>query len=111
MDQVEVIGRYREAPLLRLVGKCDHTSDLVGENLSAAYVQQAVDRALAEQDLAPQQVMLVPQCEPTPHYALPVIDQQLHAHRAQQTRLAAALEVALRTPLRPGMVAPRGLRS
>ncbi len=42
-DQVEVVGRFKQTPTLRFIGRIAQTSDLVGEKLSEAFVQGAIE--------------------------------------------------------------------
>lgn len=52
-DEIEVVDRYHETPLVRFVGKTDATSDLVGEKLNDAQVEAAMHSACAMLGLTP----------------------------------------------------------
>jgi hypothetical protein len=43
-DELQVVGHLGQAPRVRLVGRLDRGSDLVGEKLTAAFVGAALDR-------------------------------------------------------------------
>lgn len=45
-DRVRVLGRYRETPCLRFLGRESVVSDLVGEKLNDAFVREALHRVL-----------------------------------------------------------------
>jgi hypothetical protein len=45
-DRVDVVGRHRQAPCLRFVGRSNDVSDLVGEKLHAGFVHDALTRVL-----------------------------------------------------------------
>lgn len=96
MDQVRVIGFYNQAPLLRFVGKCDCTSDLVGEKLNAAFVQSVLERTLAKLDIVAQSVELSPQCREQPYYLLRLVDNRLAQNHQLREQLRAEVEAALR---------------
>ena len=48
-DRVRVVGRWRETPCLRFIGRGNDTSDLVGEKLEEGFVRQALQRVFAEE--------------------------------------------------------------
>lgn len=60
-DIVEVTGRYRQAPLLRFLGKEAAISDRFGEKLHEGHVQTALDAACARFAVTPAFAMLA--CE------------------------------------------------
>jgi hypothetical protein len=84
-DLVEVVGHVGQTPTLRLVGRADARSDLVGEKLDERFVQAAFARVLPDLPFA----TLVPLLGPPARYAL------LSDRRVAPERLAA-LDVALR---------------
>ena len=59
-DEVEIVGRSGQCPLLRFVGRGDRVSDMVGEKLAESHVRLALDRALAACGAAPRFALLVP---------------------------------------------------
>lgn len=72
-DEVEVLGRWRQAPRVRFRGRLDGGSDLAGEKLSPARVEAALAAALALQatPLPPRFALLAPLVrERPPGYAL-----------------------------------------
>jgi hypothetical protein len=74
-DEVEVVGFLAECPLLRFLGKTDHTCDLVGEKVAETHVRQVLERELGRLELEPRFVLLAPIMDRPPHYRLYV---QLH---------------------------------
>ncbi len=58
-DIVEVTGKLNQCPLLRFVGRSNQTTDLVGEKLQESFVQQCIDRTLAEQSITASFAMLL----------------------------------------------------
>lgn len=69
-DLVEVTGFENRCPLLRLIGRADRVSDLVGEKLGEPHVQVVLDRVFAVHRLAPRFAMVVPVAEDMPRYRL-----------------------------------------
>jgi hypothetical protein len=59
-DEVEVIGREHDCPLLRFLGKADRVSDLVGEKLAEPHVRDVLERLFAAQKLTPSFALLAP---------------------------------------------------
>jgi hypothetical protein len=59
-DEVRVVGHLNECPLLKFLGKADHTSDLVGEKLGEPHVRAVLQRAFESQRARPRFAMLVP---------------------------------------------------
>src|SRR5262249_25945009 len=59
-DLVEVTGFENECPLIRLVGRADRRTDLVGEKLSELHVQSVLQRVFARYGLTPRFAMVVP---------------------------------------------------
>mgnify|MGYP005841731369 CR=1 FL=1 len=62
-DRVRVIGYEGEAPLLRLLGRGTVTSDLCGEKLTEAFIQEQLNGHAGF-------ALLVPVPQKTPHYRL-----------------------------------------
>lgn len=87
-DEVEVLGRFARAPLVRFVGRSDGVSDLAGEKLSPGRVGEALARCL--RGPAPDLAFLAPRPD-APGYRLYV---ELPTEQAEA--LAARLERALR---------------
>jgi len=58
-DIVEVTGKLNQCPLLRFVGRSNQTTDLVGEKLQESFVQNCIDRTLAERNITPSFAMLL----------------------------------------------------
>ncbi len=92
-DEVEIIGRFREAPLCRFVGKRDGGSDLAGEKLSTGRVGEVLEAALSTVGLEPAFCMLTPRWGEPPRYVLWV---EADAPEASLERLAAAVDAGLR---------------
>lgn len=69
-DEIEVVGRLEQCPLVRFLGKSDCTCDLVGEKLSESFVRQAVLDACAAVACEPRFALLVPVEENPPRYRL-----------------------------------------
>ena len=69
-DLVEVTGFHNRCPLLRLVGRTNQVSDLVGEKLSDDFAREALDRAFTRAPLPHRHRMLAPALKPIPHYQL-----------------------------------------
>jgi hypothetical protein len=97
MDQVRVVGFYNQIPQLRFVGKCDRTSDLVGEKLNAAFVQSVLEETFAKLNVVPQSVELAAQCRENPYYLLRLVDARLAQDHSLCERLRTEIETALRT--------------
>ncbi len=70
-DVVEVVGRYRQCPLIRFVGRANAVSDWFGEKLHERHVSAALDDLLARRGWQPLFVMLACDAEhPQPAYTL-----------------------------------------
>ncbi len=59
-DRIRVTGFAQDTPCLRFVGRGNLVSDLFGEKLHGAFVQQVIDRALAEQHIHARFALLAP---------------------------------------------------
>ncbi|MCO6459745.1 MAG: GH3 auxin-responsive promoter family protein, partial [Pirellulaceae bacterium] len=94
-DQVQVLGHYRDCPLLRFVGKADCTSDLVGEKLSEPQVRQAMEDVADQLGLRLEFALLVPIREPRDHYRLYLQTGGEPLSASQAGRLAAQLQTRL----------------
>lgn len=84
-DLVEVVGQVGRTPTLRLVGRADARSDLVGEKLDERFVQAAFARVLPELSFA----TLAPLIGPPARYVL-------LSERPVQPERMTALDSALR---------------
>jgi hypothetical protein len=84
-DCVRVVGRVGATPTLRFVGRKNKTSDLVGEKLSEAFVEQV----LAGLELPGGRCVLAPDSEKTGYLLL------LEQEPADRASLAEALDRAL----------------
>lgn len=60
-DEVEIVGRYAQCPLLRFRGKADRVSDLVGEKLAEAHVRAVLERVLVTGNGSPRFALVVPE--------------------------------------------------
>ena len=69
-DVVRCVGRFRELPLVRFVGKLDRVSDLCGEKVSGGQVEQALAEARAATGLEPSFALVAPIEARPPRYAL-----------------------------------------
>jgi hypothetical protein len=69
-DLVEVTGFENQCPLIRLVGRADCVSDLVGEKLGEPHVQEVLSRVFAAHRLAPRFALIVPVLGEVPMYRL-----------------------------------------
>ena len=86
-DLVRVEGFVRRTPMLSFRGRADRASDLAGEKLTPAFVEQVLATALGETGIRSTFAMLVPSVEPQHRYMLYV-----DTSREQAERLAAAVE-------------------
>lgn len=68
-DLVRVVGNLHQAPLLRFVGRADGASDLAGEKLTPALVEDAISSACRRLGITARFAMLAPAAEP-PGYIL-----------------------------------------
>ncbi len=92
-DIVEVVGHWRELPLLRFVGRADAVVDHFGEKLHAAHVSRVLDDALARHGIAPAFVLLACADETKPpRYTLYI---EADCPLAVLDRLAATVEKGL----------------
>ncbi len=69
-DNVAVVGFENGCPLLRLLGKADCVSDLVGEKLSEPHVRQVLHRTFSSMDISPAFALVVPVEGTPPRYRL-----------------------------------------
>jgi hypothetical protein len=94
-DLVEVTGFESQCPLLRLVGRADRVSDLVGEKLGEPHVQGVLSQVFAAHRLTPRFAMIVPVAGEVPCYRLYLqgSDERLTAGRLD---IARDTEVGLR---------------
>ena len=89
-DEIEVVGRYGNTPLVRFRGRIDGVSDLCGEKLSPARVEDALSEALADARADVSFRLLAPTDGDPPSYTL------YAEGRGDWTALEAALEARLR---------------
>ena len=68
------------APLLSFQGRADRASDIAGEKLTAALVEQAIAAASHSTGVNATFAMLAPSWTPTPHYRLYVEAPETDAH-------------------------------
>ncbi len=59
-DVIEVVGFYRQCPLLRFVGRDNKTCDLVGEKLTETFVASSMEKMKELLQISPALAMLVP---------------------------------------------------
>ena len=95
MDQVEVVGFYKQVPLLRFLGKCNATTDLVGEKLSAAHVQAVLSSAFQEYLVSPTYCQLVAQKEDRPYYLLRIVAPSIVEDTQTQQALCRFIDAKL----------------
>jgi hypothetical protein len=76
-DRVAVVGRRDGCPLVRFEGRTDGTSDMVGEKISTAEVEEALETLWRELSLRPAFALLVPEAADPPGYRLYVQDRRL----------------------------------
>lgn len=69
-DEIECVGLYRRAPLVRFVGKLDRVSDLAGEKLTTADADRALAAASASLGARFDFALLAPCRGGAPHYRL-----------------------------------------
>ncbi|BBO32238.1 GH3 auxin-responsive promoter family protein [Lacipirellula parvula] len=93
-DQIEVVGFFRETPLLRFVGKTDATSDLVGEKLNAAHVESVLQSLFCEFNLAPRFAQLAAD-EANANYVLRLFEPALSARSSIADQLCESLDRGL----------------
>jgi hypothetical protein len=93
-DVVEVVGRLRQCPLIRFVGRQGHVSDWFGEKLNEASVARVLHEACASFRISPRFAMLA--CDDAlapPAYVLYI---ESAATTASLIRLAERIEAELR---------------
>jgi GH3 auxin-responsive promoter len=79
-DQVQVVGRVHETPLIEFIGKQDIVSDLCGEKLQEAHVRGILGELFGQFQLQPRFALLAPELGQPPSYVLFVEAPQL-THR------------------------------
>lgn len=60
-DIVEVVGRWKQIPCIRFVGKADHISDWFGEKLEERFVANTLEQVFAAHNISPGFAMLAPE--------------------------------------------------
>jgi hypothetical protein len=93
-DEIEVVGFSGACPRVRLLGRSNATSDLVGEKLHEQHVRSVVDRVLAEFGLTARFRMLAP-VQGTPSRYRLFVEAQGAAQDGCSDDLAAALDAGL----------------
>ena len=94
-DVVEVVGRYRQCPLIRFVGRAGAVSDWFGEKLNERHVARLLAESLARRGWQPHFAMLA--CDPQPPQpAYVLFIEQPGAADAALHSLAAEVEAGLR---------------
>ena len=63
-DVVEVVGFWKQLPLLRFAGKSDHISDWFGEKLEERFVSAVLKKVFLAHQIEPAFAMLVPDNHP-----------------------------------------------
>jgi hypothetical protein len=94
-DEVEMVGRHNQAPLLRFVGKTDEVSDLVGEKLNANHVQWVLQRTFRRFDLNPVYARLSANTTSSPGYVLQLTASEVACNRDLQSQLRTEFEAGL----------------
>lgn len=93
-DVVEVVGKYRECPLIRFVGRAGGVSDWFGEKLNERHVSAALGDLLAQRGWQPNFAMLACDAQhPQPAYTLFI--EQPDASDGSLRELTAELEERL----------------
>jgi hypothetical protein len=92
-DLVIVTGFLHEAPCLRFVGRESNVSDLFGEKLNGTFVENVIQKALADQDINARFFLLAPtvQARGNTHYTLFVDTDLIPNPTILQHRLEAGL--------------------
>lgn len=96
-DEVHVQGYDGQVPLLSFLGRTSATVDLVGEKLSEAHVQQALEFVFSKLNLEPTFSELVAEASPQPRYRLNLSEPTLDLNQGKQRQLLEFLEKSLRT--------------
>ena len=60
-DVIEVVGRWKQIPCIRFVGKADHISDWFGEKLEERFVANILEKVFASHNISPAFAMLAPE--------------------------------------------------
>jgi hypothetical protein len=93
-DVIEVVGTFRQCPLVRFVGRLGAASDLVGEKLAEPFVRQAIEAVFEKHYLRPRFMLLAPSATSPAGYRLYV---QLEREAAiDERQLAGDVERSLR---------------
>jgi hypothetical protein len=93
-DIVEVTGFENQCPLIRLVGRSDRVSDLVGEKLGEPHVQEVLHRVFLAHRLTPRFALVVPVAGDVPRYRLYLHSDDAHV-RSSLPALAQDIEQEL----------------
>jgi hypothetical protein len=89
-DRVRVTGFFRETPVLEFLGREGNVSDVCGEKLNAAFVDNVLLELETERAFTPGFAMLAPSFEGNPRYVL------FFHGRIETARIAELLDAKLR---------------
>ncbi|MCA9071200.1 MAG: GH3 auxin-responsive promoter family protein, partial [Planctomycetaceae bacterium] len=67
-DRIQVVGFYRDCPLVKFLGKTNLVSDLVGEKLNEAHVREVLNRVFRQHQISPTFALVVPVNDSCPPY-------------------------------------------
>jgi hypothetical protein len=96
-DQVRVVGFYQQLPLLQFVGKADDTMDLVGEKLSAVYLQRVITEVFDEFGVQPAFVEICARSQENARYVLRLADDALAGDAKKQCTVCNRIDHLLRS--------------
>ncbi|MCA9188688.1 MAG: GH3 auxin-responsive promoter family protein [Pirellulaceae bacterium] len=89
-DVIEVVGQYRQCPIVRFIGRTALVSDLVGEKLHETHVRESIERACRDCRISAVFAMLAPVMNHSPGYCL-----YLEAEHPLDSERSLALEQQL----------------
>ncbi|MDP2310007.1 MAG: GH3 auxin-responsive promoter family protein [Pseudomonadota bacterium] len=89
-DELEVVGHLGQVPRVRLRGRLDRGSDLVGEKLTAAFVARALAAVWSATGVMPGFAMLVPAPGPDREGYILVLDREVPAAAVDRALRAGA---------------------
>ncbi len=95
-DEIEVCGHYRQCPLIRFVGKADGISDMVGEKLAEIHCREVIEHVLAQHQLHPAFIMMVPAFDVPRHYSLYLQDDSLIKNSALVEQIRQSVDSGLK---------------
>lgn len=94
-DLIEVLGFWRECPLIRFLGRSMASSDLVGEKLHEKHVREVLDGLFAAEAITPRFSLLVPVAGTPPRYVLYLQGPDINSTRQLRDALAKRLQAGL----------------